>query len=242
MLFALVERLQGTAMDGTNQGLVTMPKARFLRNIFVDGPRSLGARSRRRRWKTFRGHFPDIESMAVIDLGGTVDYWLRAPLHPRRVHVVNLEEPRTDIPDWITVDLGDATDSELPKRVGSYDLVYSNSVIEHVGGHERRRAFAANVAALAPSHWIQTPYRYFPVEPHWVCPFMQYLPLKARARLGLHWPLVHTPHKDLDSAIDAQLSVELLDITSMRHYFADSTIAFDRLAGLVKSVIAIRKG
>lgn len=218
-----------------------MPSGRFLRNVFVDGPRSLGARSRRRRWNTFRAHFPDIESMSVVDLGGTVEYWLRAPVRPRAVHVLNLEDAPASVPDWITVDLGDATAADLPSRLGSYDLVYSNSVIEHVGGHERRKLFVANVTKLAPRHWIQTPYRYFPVEPHWVCPFMQYLPLGWRARLGKRWPLVHTKARDLRSAVEAQLSVELLDITAMRYYFADSQIVHDRLAGLVKSVVAVKK-
>lgn len=212
-----------------------------LRNAFVDGPRSLGGRSRKHRWKTFRDHFPEIDSMSVVDLGGTVDYWMRSPVQPRSVHVLNLQEPPSSIPDWITVDVADATDPALLSRAGAYDLVYSNSVIEHVGGHERRTAFAANVAALAERHWIQTPYRYFPVEPHWVCPFMQFLPLRMRARLGLHWPLVHTRHADMESAIAAQLTVELLDITAMRHYFPNSEIVYDRLAGLVKSVIAVKE-
>jgi hypothetical protein len=212
-----------------------------LRNAFVDGPRSLGGRSRNLRWKTFRAHFPEIESMSVVDLGGTVDYWMRAPVQPRSVHVLNLQERPSAIPDWITVDVADATDPALLSRAGAYDLVYSNSVIEHVGGHQRRKAFAANVAALADRHWIQTPYRYFPVEPHWVCPGMQFLPLSMRARLGLHWPLVHTRPADMKSAIAAQLSVELLDITAMRHYFPNSQIVYDRLAGLVKSVIAVKE-
>ena len=212
-----------------------------LRNAFVDGPRSLGGRTRNRRWRTFRAHFPDIESMSVVDFGGTVDYWTRSPVQPRSVHVLNLQEPPSSIPDWITVDVADATDPALLSRAGAYDLVYSNSVIEHVGGHARRTAFAANVGALAERHWIQTPYRYFPVEPHWVCPFMQFLPLRIRARLGMHWPLVHTRPADMESAIAALMSVELLDITAMRHYFPDSQIVYDRLAGLVKSVIAVKE-
>lgn len=216
-----------------------MPSHR-LRNAFVDGPRSLGGRARRHRWRTFQAHFPDIEAMSVVDLGGTVDYWLRAPVRPRAVHVLNLQAPPNEVPDWITVEVADATDPSLLSHRGSYDVAYSNSVIEHVGGHDRRTAFAANVAALADRHWIQTPYRYFPVEPHWVCPFMQLFPLRARALIGLHWPLVHTPHEDMASSIAAQLSVDLLDITAMRHYFPDSQIVYDRLAGLVKSVVAVR--
>ena len=45
------------------------------------------------------------------------------------------------LPDWAASDLADAC--ELPDSVlkGPYDLVISNSVIEHVGGHERRQRF-----------------------------------------------------------------------------------------------------
>lgn len=218
-----------------------MALSRSLRNVIVDGPHSLGQRSRSRRWKVFTDRFPDLQNMTVIDLGGTAEYWLRAPIRPKHVHLLNLEEaPTTDLPSWMRHDIADATIIPDGLAPGPYDLVYSNSVIEHVGGHERREAFARNVAALAPNHWIQTPYRYFPVEPHWVCPFMQYLPLAARARLGMHWPLVHTRHESTEVAIAAQLQVELLDITGMRYYFPDSTMVYDRMAGLVKSVVAVR--
>lgn len=218
-----------------------MSTARSLRNKFVDGPNSLGEHARERRWSEFRRRFPDIEQMSVLDLGGTVEYWLRAPVRPRLVHLVNLgDEPTEAPPPWIRWDIADATDIPGSLLAGPYDLVYSNSVIEHVGGHVQRSAFARNATSLAPRHWIQTPYRYFPVEPHWVAPMMQYLPLALRARMGMHWPLVHTKATSLQQAIDGQLQVELLDITAMRHYFPDSTMVYDRFFGLVKSVIAVR--
>jgi len=40
--------------------------------------------------------------------------------------------------------------------------------------------------------------------------------------------------------VEAQLGVELLDITQMRHYFPDSSLVYDRMIGLVKSVIAVK--
>ena len=36
---------------------------------------------------------------------------------------------------------------------------------------------------LAQLHWVQTPYRYFPVEPHFLFPGFQFLPLTVRAVL-----------------------------------------------------------
>jgi hypothetical protein len=178
--------------------------------------------------------------MSVVDLGGRAETWLRAPVRPKHVHVVNLEPPATDVPEWIEVTYGDAC--ALPESVASrrYDLVFSNSVIEHVGGHERRLRFAASVHQLADAHWVQTPYRYFPVEPHWVAPGMQYLPVAARVTIAHRWPLSHTPAIDRQDAIQSVLWTELLDRTQMRHYFPDSTLRAERLFGLTKSVIAYR--
>jgi hypothetical protein len=213
-----------------------------LRNNLVDGPGSVGARYRARRWAWLSESFPDIERMSVIDLGGTTEAWLRAPVRPMAVHIVNLEQPPKGLPPWLRADLADACDLPATIRSGSYDLVFSNSVIEHVGGHVRRQRFADTVHALADRHWVQTPYRYFPVEPHWLFPGGQFLPVKARATVVRRWPLVHTPNIDRERALTEALGVELLSVTQLKYYFPDSAIRHDRLAGLVKSLIAVKAG
>jgi hypothetical protein len=210
-----------------------------LRSRFVDAPDSLGAKARARRWNWFAERFPDLKDMSVIDLGGTVGAWLRAPVRPARVRVVNLETPPAELPGWVRADVADAC--ELPKDIlsGDYDLVFSNAVIEHVGGHLRRQRFADAVHELADRHWVQTPYRYFPVEPHFLFPGFQYLPIAARTAVLRRWPLVHTPTSDREAARTIVMEVELLSITEMRHYFPSSEIRYERLGGLVKSVIAV---
>lgn len=179
--------------------------------------------------------------MSVIDLGGRVDVWERAPVRPKHVHVVNIEEQPVDVPEWAEVDVGDACALPEPIAKRRYDLVFSNSVIEHVGGHERRLRFAETVHTLADAHWVQTPYRYFPVEPHWVAPGMQFLPVAARTTIAHRWPLSHTHPPDRAAAMRAVLWTELLDRTQMRHYFPDSTLRAERFAGLTKSLIAYRR-
>jgi hypothetical protein len=207
----------------------------------VDAPGSLGARYRARRWDWLLAAFPDIEEMSVIDLGGTAEAWRRAPVRPARVHTVNLEKPPEDPPPWLRADYGDAC--ELPEEIlgGDYDLVISNSVLEHVGGHARRRMFAEAVHRLAPLHWVQTPYRYFPIEPHWVCPGMQFLPTAAKVTVARHWPLVHTPPADREEALRAVLDVELVSRTELRAYFPTSRIINERVAGATKSLIAVKQ-
>ncbi len=211
-----------------------------LRQRLVDGPDSLGERSRLRRWEWLRDTFPQIESMSVIDLGGTVEAWLRAPVHPASVHVVNLEAQPSGRPDWITAEQGDAC-ALPPSLAGArYDLVFSNSVIEHVGGHAQRVKFAAEVHRLAPRHWVQTPYRYFPIEPHWLFPGFQFLPVTMRAEISRRWPLVHTPSPSHEDGVQAALSVELLSRTEMATYFPDSKIRFERAMSAIKALIAVK--
>jgi len=211
-----------------------------LRWRLVDAPDSWGARRRGRRWQWLIDAFPDLPEMSVLDLGGRVDTWQLAPVRGKHVHVVNLEPLPSELPDWAEADHADAC--ALPDRITGrrYDLVFSNSVIEHVGGHERRLRFAEAVRSLADAYWVQTPYRYFPVEPHWVAPVMQFLPVAARTTVAHRWPLAHTPSPDRASALDAVLWTELLDRTQLRHYFPDATLRAERALGLTKSLIAIR--
>jgi hypothetical protein len=211
-----------------------------LRARFADTTGSIGARMRLRRWQLLAQTFPDLADMSVIDLGGSVESWRRAPARPKHVHIVNLAEEPVDVPEWAEVDYGDAC--ALPERIMSrrYDLAFSNSVIEHVGGHERRQRFADNVQSLADSYWVQTPYRYFPVEPHFIAPGLQFVPVALRWRVLRRWPLVHTPQTNDHDALSNVLAVELLDRTQMRYYFPGSTLLSERVAGLTKSLIATR--
>lgn len=217
--------------------------AKAIRRLFVDTPTSLGAKARMRRWEIFRNAFPTIENLRLLDLGGTVEAWHRAPVRPRHVVVLNLFQPGESDDNWITAVTGDACNAtdELAKANVSigFDVVFSNSLIEHVGGHARRLELARQVRQLAPRHWVQTPYRYFPLEPHWLFPGMQFMPAAARVRIAAYWPLVNTPPANIDEARRDVLWTELVSITEMREYFPTSTILHERVLGLTKSLIAL---
>jgi hypothetical protein len=212
-----------------------------MRKRIVEGPGSLGELRRARRWEWVRQAFPEIGSMSVIDLGGTAESWLRSSLRPALGHIVILEPSSREPPaPWIREDRADACD--LPSHIsdGRYDLAYSNAVIEHVGGHSQRMRFAEAVHKLAERHWVQTPYRYFPIEPHWLFPGFQFLPMNVRAELSRRWPLVHTRSESWEQGLRAAMSVELLSRTEMTFYFPDSALRTERMMGMVKSLIAIK--
>ena len=213
-----------------------------LRWKIIDAPDSLGGRRRTRRWRWLVETFPELDQMSVLDLGGSLSTWERAPVRAKHVHVVNISKPPAEVPDWAEVERGDAC--ALPPHIANrrYDLVFSNSVIEHVGGHERRVRFAEAVRSLSDRYWVQTPYRYFPIEPHWLVPGLQFLPIALRARIAHKWPLVYTPGRAKAAVLHTVMWTELIDRTQMRHYFPDAELRAERVAGLTKSLIAVRRG
>jgi hypothetical protein len=219
-----------------------------LRRLIADpyAPGSLASRARRRRFERLLRRFPDLASMSVLDLGGDARHWTAAPVRPRRLVLLNTVgwALDADVAAGAEMVQGDACDPPPGLADEDFDLVYSNSVIEHVGGPARRRAFAGSVHRLGTAHWIQTPYRYFPIEPHWMFPYFQLLPVRARAAVSRRWPLAHdfvrSPREPRDRAVQDVLGVELLSRTEMASLFPDSEVVEERFAGLTKSLIATR--
>ncbi|AWI31830.1 class I SAM-dependent methyltransferase [Streptomyces sp. ICN441] len=204
-------------------------------------PGSLAHRARTRRWAELLRCFPNLADMRVLDLGGTPHAWRLSPVRPAHVVTVNLD-PSTahqTEPD-ITPLVADACTLLTSGHLAGerFDLAYSNSLMEHVGGHRHRQQFAETVHSCADHHWIQTPYRYFPVEPHWLFPGMQWLPFRARVAVSQHWPYGHISSANRPQATQDVEEVELLSVTEMRSYFPQSHIWFERFAGLPKSLVA----
>jgi len=199
---------------------------------------SLSNKMRRKRWQMFLAVFPELPDMHVLDIGGDARAWRTSGVRPAHVTLLNLADQEIEEP-WMTAIVRDACESleGLPKA----DLVYSNSVIEHVGGHWRRERFAEGIRDMGPRYWVQTPYRYFPIEPHFLFPGLQYLPKAAQAAAITRWPIgnyrrVQARKQALKSAMD----IELLSISELGVYFSDASIRKEKVLGLTKSIIAVR--
>jgi hypothetical protein len=123
----------------------------------------------------------------VIDLGGTEQLWSLLDLD---VHVTfvntNCSDAQPSDPSRFALVQGDACDlSGIPDQ--SFDLAFSNSVIEHVGGPDRQEAFAREIRRVGRAYWVQTPSDRFPVEPHTGIPYYWRLPERTRAWLLRRW-------------------------------------------------------
>jgi hypothetical protein len=211
---------------------------KFVGNLIdPDRAGSFTHRFRQNRNEEFKRRFPNLADMRVLDLGGTAISWRVLGLRPSSVTIVNLDPIDGPYEPWMDIVNADACTGGF----GKYDLVFSNSLIEHLGGHAKRREFADVVRESASSWWIQTPYRYFPIEPHWIFPGFQFLPFRARLMICQHWSTLHDPaREDRAEAAELVASTELISATEMKAYFPESEIWYERLAGLPKSLVTIK--
>lgn len=217
-------------------------------------PNSLSSRLRAKRDVRLRALIAAVHARAgkarIIDMGGTPEYWERVGLdflreHKAHVtitnlHATELDRGRRDI-DLFAFATGNACHLEGVAD-NSFDIAHSNSVIEHVFTWENMRAFAAETRRVAPWHYVQTPYFWFPVDPHFYrMPLFHWMPQSVRAKLLMRLPLAHVGRiATLEKAHQVVEGAKLIDLAQMRALFPDSHIRFERFFGLPKSLIAVR--
>ena len=174
----------------------------------------------------------------VLDLGGTAHFWMSQEVSPEwRVTIVNVRTEAIDRPDWIRHTLGDAR--TLPFGDRSFDVVFSNSVIEHVGTFADQMRMAREVVRVGRRFFVQTPYRYFPIEPHFHVPLFQFFPLGVRAELLSRYDLGWQKRiPDRKAALDEVAAVRLLSERDFKRMFPEARIYRERFCGLVKSLTA----
>jgi hypothetical protein len=183
------------------------------------------------------------QSCRILDVGGTETYWDigRDLVNSGRLKIDLLNLTTCEVRDENFRSLaGDARD--LPDLAShSYDLCHSNSVIEHVGDWKDMMAMAQEVRRLAPNYFVQVPYFWFPLEPHFRVPFFHWFPEQIRYRLLLKRKLgFHKKEENVGDAVAMIQSAKLLDRRQFAALFPDAHIISEKVAFLTKSLMAIR--
>ena len=94
----------------------------------------------------------------------------------------------------------------LPFPTGSFDWVFSNAVIEHVGRWEDQQRFAGEIRrACTKGYFVTIPYKYFPIEPHALFPFYQFLPERLQRNVIRLWPGYMREYEEIHLLSKAQL-------------------------------------
>jgi len=129
----------------------------------------------------------------------------------------------------------------LPFPDNCFDIAFSNSVIEHVGDFSAQELFAEEARRVAPRVWVQTPSRWFPVEPHYMALGIHYLPRGAQRWLLRYFSVWGWVAKPSMQYVDATVgSIRLLSKREMKRLFPDCKIVTERFLLLAKAYIAIR--
>jgi Methyltransferase domain len=203
---------------------------------------SLANRLRQRRFQLFEAFVARLpRPLKILDVGGTNDFWERrgwADCEDFQITTLNLfaEEKRHGNIEPIA---GDATNlAGFADK--SFDVVFSNSVIEHLFTLENQRRMANEIQRVGKAYWVQTPNFWFPIEPHFHVPGWQWLPVAARVATIRRWRCGwRGPCSDPAQARQLVTEVRLLRGRELAQLFPGAEIVAERFGGLVKSWTAV---
>jgi hypothetical protein len=194
---------------------------------------------RRQRMRRFLAAVAPRTGERLLDVGGTAGFWAEAGLRSK-LTLLNRDTGAVG-PSAAGVEFVAGDGCALPFANHAFEVVFSNSVIEHVGTWERQQAFATEVRRVARRLWVQTPAREFFIEPHLIAPFIHWLPRLWQRRLMRNFTLRGWIERPDAAAVEAFLDeVRLLTLDEMRTLFPDCTILRERFLGMTKSYIAVR--
>lgn len=208
-------------------------------------------RFRRRRLSLFRRYLEQIpkDHVTILDIGGRKLFWRDTPfwensrytillLNPGEGEDVESAECRLDASN-IEKRVGDARDLSAWQGE-SIDIVFSNSVIEHVGGLPNQMKMASEIERLGCPYFIQTPAKYFPVEPHFRLPFMYLMPLWLKVFLVRRFDLGQFRRRDTpQAALSLIEDIRLLTRKELCAMFPGGRVWKERFLGLTKSYVAV---
>lgn len=210
----------------------------------VEGPRRITHRLVERAFRQFRparlrafyNAFRITGESTVLDIGGTPYFWNLADelgLPRPRVTLLNLAPQPRGLPQV----LADAC--HLPFSDQSFDAVFCNSVIEHLGTREAQLLLASEIRRVAPAYFVQTPSRRFPVETHFLTLFLHWFPKPLQKRWMRRLSLAGTEGRLPQAALEPFLdNLLLLTVPEFQALFPEAEIAIERFLGLEKSLTA----
>ena len=192
-------------------------------------------RMREQRYRMFEDLCRVRPADTIVDVGAGWGAALERFNEVNPITAVDLK-PDPDPSGWLgkpNVTVVQADGTALPFADREFDIAFSNSVIEHVPPAQQP-AFASEIARVAERYFVQTPNKYFPIEPHYQLPLFQFLPRRARMAINRRFTLGWQPKGEWEE-------ITMLTGRDLRRLFPDAEIHRERVLGLTKSVIAVRR-
>jgi len=206
---------------------------KYLRiKLFYALMKPIAERSRRKRNALFVSLMKLKPGERVLDVGGDPTFWdqIECPLDITCINLSGIMDLNHKSHHQIVCIEGDGR--SMPQfSPGQFDLIFSNSVIEHVGDRASRAKFAGEIRRLGNRYWVQTPCKYFPIEAHCGMPFWWFYPRTMRARLIERW------RRNLPAWTEMVESTDVLERGELATLFPGSRIRTEWLV-FPKSLIA----
>lgn len=150
---------------------------------------------RLRRNRALSSLIAQLPEPRILDVGGLPDFWLTVPAasSAREIVILNsgsgeystieemLSSRGMSLARNMRVVAGDACALEYADN--EFDLVVCNSVLEHVGEWNNAERAAAELRRVAAHGWVQVPAYEFPLEVHYMRPFVQWFAEPTRAAI-----------------------------------------------------------
>jgi hypothetical protein len=198
------------------------------------------------RARLIKRAFPDINDRSIVDVGGSLHFWtfVKSEIKPKQIMIYNIALDQQFNPDSV----GQQTDNiqatvydgkHIPVNDKQIDILICNSVIEHVPPSDRA-GLAREITRVARNYIIQTPAKEFPVELHFLMPFLHWLPRPIGRVVAQFSPfgLVERNAKLTRQVFD---ETNLLSAKEFRRLFPEGQFVIERFLFLPKSYLIINK-
>ena len=180
--------------------------------------------------------FTPKQSDLILDIGGTAFNWnLINYKHPLTLLNLSIPSNADKLSKKFSCVAGDGTNMKYKDK--QFDIVFSNSVIEHVGTFENQVKFAKEVCRVGKRLWIQTPAKEFFFEPHYLTPFVHWLPKSWQKKILKFslWALVAKASTDfINNSVE---NTRLLTFAECKKLFPQCRIRKERFLLMTKSYV-----
>jgi predicted SAM-dependent methyltransferase len=202
-------------------------------------PKSLGNRFRNNRFRQFLGFLKKMEKpLTILDIGGTENFWLNRGMSYDEVDItlINLNKIEVTTSHFKNLQ-GSALDLNMFEDK-EFDIVFSNSVIEHLYTGENQKKMADEIMRVGKFFFVQSPNKYFFMESHFVLPLFQFLPKSFQLFILTKTKLSRGKRRELAWAKDYLEQLKLLSRTDMKKLFPGSQISAEKILFMNKSFTA----